>query len=76
MCVHGPESRNQDFLCCLDCNKCQAVGVHPQSRGLADTLLGASHLQEQFLHVKVKGSVREALVFLHAVRALSRRARV
>lgn len=74
--MHGPESRHQDFLCCLDCNKWQAVGVHPQSRGLADTLLAGSQLQEQFLHVKVKGSVRKAAVVLHAVRALSRRARV
>jgi len=65
VCAHGPEPRNQAILYCLDCNKCQAVGVQTQSHGLADVLLdlSLSHLQEQFLHVKVKGSVRKGLVF-------------
>lgn len=63
--VHGPEPRDQDILYCLDCNKYQAVGVQTQSCGLGDMLLdlSLSHLQEQFLHVKVKGSVRKGLLF-------------
>lgn len=46
VCAHGPEPCNQDILYCLDCNKCQAVGVQTQSRGLADILLDLplSHL--------------------------------
>lgn len=63
--ARGPEPRNQDILCCLDCNKCQAVGVQTQSRGLADMLLdlSLSHQQERFLHIKVNGSGRKGLVF-------------
>lgn len=63
--AHGPEPCNQDILYCLDCNKRQAVGVQTQSCGLADILLDLplSHLQEQFLPIRVKGSERKGLVF-------------